>query len=309
MRFLGPIAFFLLLLLATDPAGAQQLEPRAYSPAPVGANFLGVGYANSSGDVLLDPSLPFNDVSASVNAVTPFYVRTFGLLGRLASVGVVVPYAWGTVEGNVAEVARSARRSGLGDSVLRLGCNFLGGPALSPREFAARKPSTTLGATLTITGPTGEYDSSKLINLGTNRWAFKPEVGLSHPQGRWWLDAYAGVWLFTTNHDFFGGQTREQDPISVVQGHVSYTFRPRLWLALDGTWYGGGATTVDGVVNDDRQENSRVGVTLAIPVPRGHSLKLGYAKGATTRVGTKLDTISVAWQYFWLDRSAVAGAP
>jgi hypothetical protein len=282
-------------------ARAQQLEPRAYSPAPVGANFFGVAYAHSSGDVVFDPSLPFTDVSANVNSAAPFYVRTFGLFGRSASIGAVLPYAWGHVEGNVGEDFRRAERSGFGDAALRLACNLVGTPALSPREFAARNPGTTLGASLAITAPTGEYDGSKLINIGTNRWAFKPELGFSQPLGRWWLDLYAGVWLFTTNHDFYDGQTRTQDPLYVVQGHVGYTFKPRLWLALNGTWYRGGTTTVDGVVNADRQENSRVGVTLAVPLTQAHSLKLGYAKGTSTRVGSRLDTISVAWQILWLD--------
>jgi hypothetical protein len=199
---------------------------------------------------------------------------------------------------------RSVRR-GARDS----GTRVFGSPATSwgssgplPRRFRREKPGTIFGASLTIIGPTGEYDPSKLINIGTNRWAFKPELGFAQPLGRWWIDAYAGAWFFTTNHDFFGGQTREQDPLTVVQAHVSYTFRPRLWLGLDGTWYAGGSTTINGVGNADRQENSRVGLTLAVPVSKAHSLKFGYARGTTTRVGSKLDTISVAWQFLWFDR-------
>jgi hypothetical protein len=306
------LAFRALLLLgvvAAAPASAQQLEPRSYSPAPVGANFFGLAYTNSSGDVVFDPSLPFTDVSANVNAVAPFYVRSFGMFGRSASFGAVLPFAWGSVEGNVGETFRQATRSGLADTTLRVACNIVGSPALSPREFAASKPVTVFGASLTVTAPTGQYDGSKLINIGTNRWAFKPELGLAQPLGKWWLDLYAGVWFFTTNHDFYGGQTRAQDPLVVVQGHVSYSFRPRLWLALDGTWYRGGATTVEGVANADRQENSRVGLTLAVPATQRHSLKFGYAKGTTTRVGSKLDTISVAWQFLWFDRPAASGAP
>ena len=304
----GPRTLLLLAVAAAAPAWAQQLEPRAYSPAPVGANFFGVAYTNSSGDVVFDPSLPFSDVSANVNAVAPFYARTFGLFGRSASIGAVLPYAWGSVEGNVGETFRRVTRSGLGDAALRFACNLVGGPALSPRHSAARKPGTTLGASLTITGPTGQYDASKLINIGTNRWAFKPELGFAQPLGRWCLDLYAGAWFFSTNHSFYGEQTRAQDPLIVVQGHVSYTFRPRLWLALDGTWYRGGETTVNDVANADRQENSRVGLTLAVPVSEDHGLKFGYARGTTTRVGSKLDTISVAWQFLWFDRPA-APAP
>jgi len=299
-------ALLFFAVAAATPAVAQQLEPRAYSPSPVGVNFFGIAYTNSSGDVVFDPSLPFTDVNANVNAAAPFYGHTFGMFGRTASIGAVLPYAWGTVDGNVGETFRQAKRSGFGDFGMRLGCNLYGNPAMSPREFAATKPRTTLGVSLTVTAPTGEYDGTKLINIGTNRWAFKPELGLAQPLGRWWFDLYAGVWFFTTNHDFFGGGTREQDPLAVVQGHVSYTFKPRLWLALDATWYGGGRTTLNGVLNADRQENSRVGLTLAIPLPKNHGFKFGYAKGTTTRIGSKLDTISIAWQYLWFDRSSTA---
>ena len=302
MSSAGSRSLLLLAMAAAAPAWAQQLEPRAYSPAPVGANFFGVGYANSSGDVVFDPSLPFSDVKANINAVVPFYGRTFGMFGRMASFGIVQPYAWGTVEGNVGEEFRQARRSGFGDTTVRLACNIVGTPALSPRDFAAKKQGTILGTSLVVVAPTGEYDPSKLINIGTNRWAFKPELGFAQPLGRWWLDVYAGAWFFTTNHDFYGGQTRAQDPLLVVQGHVSYTFKPQLWLALNATWYGGGQTTLNGVANADRQENSRVGLTLAVPVSKAHALKFGYARGTTARVGSKLDTISVAWQFLWFDR-------
>jgi hypothetical protein len=175
--------------------------------------------------------------------------------------------------------------------------------------FAATKPRTTLGASLTIVGPTGEYDSTKLVNIGTNRWAFKPELGFSHPVGKFWLDLYAGAWLFTTNEAFYGGTTREQDPLAVVQAHVSYEFRRGLWLAVAGTWYEGGNTTVGGVANADRQENTRVGLTLAVPLPGRQGIKAGYAKGTSTRVGSRLDTASVAWQVLWYDRPAAPAPP
>jgi hypothetical protein len=298
----GPTLLLVLAVGAALPARAQQLEPRAYSPAPVGANFFGAAYANSQGDVVFDPSLPFKNVSANVNTAGLFYSGTLGLWGRGASLGASLPYSWGVIQGDVGETFNRITRSGLGDAGIRFACNIVGGPALSPKEFAARKPTTTFGASLTVTAPTGQYDGAKLINIGTNRWAFKPELGVSQPLGKLWLEFYAGVWFFTTNHDFFGGQTRQQDPMAAVQAHLSYTFIPRLWLALDGTWYGGGETTVDGVAGADRQNNSRVGLTLAVPVSKAHALKFGYARGATTRIGAKLDTISVAWQFLWFNR-------
>lgn len=287
---------------ASSLALAQELEPRAYAPNPKGASFLLLAYGHSAGDVVFDSSLPVSDTRAAVSSTALLYGRTFGLAGRSASLGLGVPYVWGTVEGEVAEEFRRIRRSGLADTRLRFSMNLVGGPAMKPAEFAQRRPRTTLGTSLLVHAPTGQYDPAKLINLGTNRWSFKPEVGVSHPRGRLYLEFYAGVWLFTDNDDFFGGQHRRQDPIAALQAHVSYSFRPRLWVAADATFYRGGGTMVAGVPKDDLQENSRLGLTAAFPVGRRHSVKLSWGSGFTTRFGGDFQTLGIAWQVLWLGR-------
>jgi hypothetical protein len=278
---------------------AQELEPRAYAPNPTGANFLLAAYGYSSGDVLFDPAAPVTDVTAHVSASSLAYGRTFGLLGRAASVTLVTTYVLGRLEGNVGEEQRRVDRSGLADLRFRLACNLVGGPALTPAEFAKRPRGTTLGASLIVVAPVGQYDPAKLINIGTNRWAFKPELGLSRPAGRWVGELYGGVWLFTDNDRFFGSSLRQQSPLATFQTHVSYTFRPRLWLAADATFYAGGRTTVNGAVSGDLQSNSRGGLTLAVPVKRRSSLKASWAKGITTSVGGDFDALSVAYQFLW----------
>jgi hypothetical protein len=291
---LAALAFF-----AIGEVGAQELEPRAYSPNPTGANFVLLVYGHTSGGVVFDPSVPFENVDARINTTALFYGRTFGLFGRSASAAIQLPYVWGTVVGDVFEERRSVYRSGLGDLRLRLTTNLLGGPALSPREFAKRKPATTLGASLLVTTPTGQYDPTKLINVGTNRWAFKPELGLSHPAGRFFLELYAGAWLFTENPDFFGGSQRSQSPLFALQSHVTYSFRPRVWLAGDATFYTGGQTTVDGVQKADLQRNTRLGLTLALPVTRRSGLKVSWARGVVTRIGGDFTTLAAGYQFLW----------
>jgi hypothetical protein len=291
-----------VVLLAAAAAGeAQELEPRAYSPSPVGLNFALLAYGHSTGDVLFDQALPLSDVEARLNAGVIGYASTFAAFNRLASASLGLPYVWGDVEGNVGENRRAVSRSGTGDARFRLAINLIGDPAMTPTEFAKRKPRTTLSASLVIVAPTGEYTAEKLVNIGTNRWAFKPELGLSQPLGRWYLDAYAGVWFFTDNEAFFGGVRREQEPLTSFQVHVSYNIRPRLWLAVDGTYYTGGRTTVDGVQNSDRQENTRAGLTLSVPIGKSQSLKFSWSDGASTRFGGDFTTYGVAWQWAWFD--------
>jgi hypothetical protein len=289
-----------VLTMIAWPVFAQQLEPRAYSPAPTGLNFVGVGTLYSTGGVVTDPSLPIANVDAEVTNIIPYYARTFGLLGRLANASVAVPYGWATVEGEVFDASRSVDRAGILDPQLRFAVNLLGAPALTPKEFRQRKAGATLGASLTAIAPLGEYDGSKLINLGTNRWAVKPELGFSQPLGKWTFELAAGVWLFQTNDDFFGGQVREQDPLASYQAHVVYNFRPNIWASINYTYYAGGSTTVDGQAMNDRQGNSRGGLTFSMPVTQAQSLKFAWANGVSTRVGSSFQTVGVTWQWLWL---------
>ena len=293
----------LLSLFAFVPAAsAQELDPRAYTPVPVGGNLIISAFTYQSGEVLLDPSLPITDLNAKLGIATVGYARTFSFLGRYANVGFGLPWANLEAEGNVFEERRQATRTGLGDARVKLSVNLVGAPALGPAEFARAKPKTVLGASLTVSAPTGEYFPDKMINLGANRWAFKPEIGVSHPIGRWLLDAYVGVWLYTENNDFYGGNKRTQDPLGTVQFHVSYTVRPSLWIAADATFYSGGRSYVEDLAKQDFQSNSRVGLTASYPVARGHSLKLSFATGATTRTGQDFNTVGLAYQYIWLDK-------
>jgi hypothetical protein len=297
-----------VLLLAAVVSGAlvpraraQELEPRSYSASPVGVNFVGATYGYSSGAIVSDPSLPISDIKAYMNGVGLGWGRTFGVVGRQALVTVALPYAFGDVSGTVFEQGRSVTRSGLADCRARLSVNLYGNPARTPQEFARRVRSPfILGTSLAVAAPTGQYDGSKLINLGTNRWAFKPEIGVSVPWRKFDLEAYGGAWFFTENPDFFpGGQTRRQDPLSSFQAHVSYTFRPSLWLAADGTWYGGGAASVAGGPKSERLSNSRLGVTLSLPLAPRQSAKLGFNRGALVRAGSNFTTISAGWQLLW----------
>jgi len=294
-------------LAAAGTASAQELEPRAYSPSPLGTNFFGIVLGNSQGGVLFDPAVPITDADASINTASLAYGRTFGLWGRQGLVTVAVPYAWGDVEGFVAEEARRVTRSGLADARVKASLNLLGSPALDRKAFAAASRGTILGLSLTVQAPVGEYDNTKLINLGTNRWSFKPEVGVSVPVGRWFLDAYAGAWFFTDNDEFYPGEvTRRQDPVTTFQLHAGYTFRSRSWVAFDATWYGGGASTSDDGPPSERLSNSRIGATLAIPITARQSLKIGASTGASARVGSDFDSVAVAWQMLWFDS---AGQP
>jgi len=280
-------------------ANAQEMEPRAYVPAPIGVNFAQLAFVHTSGGIAVDPSLPLDNVEARLNAATLGYLRTFSMFGHAASVGGGLPYVWGNVEGDVFEARRSVPRSGIGDVRARLAVNLFGGPALDRKQFASRKPAPALGASLSVVAPTGEYDPSHLINIGSNRWAVKPEIGYYQPLGAWSFELAGGVWFFQDNDDFFGGKHREQEPMQSAQAHLSYTFRRNLWAAADLTYYWGGQTTVNGQQHADLQRSTRAGLTLSVPIASNYSIKMVWSNGVTTRIGADFTTYGITLQRAW----------
>jgi len=301
VKFSRLIQLFLIAALASNAAG-QEMEPRAYSPAPSGTQFVLLTYGHQSGDVLLDSSLPLKDVNIKLNAASFGYGRTFNFVGRQANVAVLVPYIWGTAQGTIFEDQIKVRRSGGGDLRVRFSTLLKGGEALGPKEFAQRKPATIIGASVSIIVPTGQYDAARLVNPGSNRWAFKPEMGISKPNGRWTFEVMGGAWLFTTNKSFLGSSRRAQKPMASFQGSVIYTLRPRMWVSGNATFYRGGSTVLNETANEDRQRNARIGATFSFPLNQQQSFKVAWAKGVTTRIGGNLNTIVIGWQYAWFKK-------
>ena len=290
------------LFFGAGGAFAQDMEPRAFSASPIDTNFLIANYTRVTGGVSVDASLPITGVKGTINSGFLGYDRTFDLFGQTASAAILLPYFQADFTGQVQEQGREVTRSGLGDLKLRLTENLIGNPAMTAEEFAQREPTTTLGVSLVIAAPTGDYNSAHLINISANRWAFKPEIGVAQPIGDFFADAAAGVWLFTDNNDFFHGHVRSEDPLYVFQTHGGYNFQPGLWLAADFTYYTGGETSINGITNDDTQAVARFGVTLSIPLGEGFATKLAYSDWLIGHNGGHFDTFGVTLQYRWIDR-------
>jgi hypothetical protein len=297
------LAILAILALLAGAATAQELEPRAYAPLPTGTNFFVVSGSRASGSVLFDPSVPVQDVHSTSGALAIGLGRSFKLFGRQALLLGALPFARSTASGMVFDSPHSVTRIGLADARVKLSMILFGADALPPREFVQKRRRPTFGVSVTVAAPTGEYVPAHLINLGTNRWGFKPEAGLSFPRKKWTFEAYGGVWLFTHNAAFYPGDSlRTQAPIGSAQGHIGYSFRPDLWVAFDATWYAGGRTDVNGAKKADFQKNSRAGLTFALPVAKRQALKFAYNTGATTTIGGDFDMASITYQFVWFDK-------
>jgi len=286
---------------------AQDLTPRAYVITPVRSNAVTASYVFNDGELLLG-TVPITDATGRLNVPALSLYHSFGFFGRSANVVATLAYGVGTFKGTLVDTQIEAYRSGLLDSVYRFSVNLLGGPAMEMSEIRKWRQKHLLGASLKIVAPTGQYDPTKLINLGGNRWAFKPELGYSGRYGNFILDGYAAVWFFTRNPEYFernqyfpGTRSQTQEPVFALETHLSYDVRPRFWVSLDGNFWRGGRTSLNGVQNPATlQQNSRIGVTASLPLTRRQALKVGYAAGAYVRFGGDYKIASIAWQYSWL---------
>jgi len=288
-------------LAALPGAGeAQELEARAYANTPVGVNFIALAYAYSAGNVFFDSSLPIEDADGRTNIVAARYVRSIGLFGKPGKVKALAPFASGHWDGFVDNEFRTRDATGFADA--RIGFDLLvsGAPPLKPAEFATFRQRTIVGLSFDVVVPTGDYDPSKLINLGSNRWAFNPEIAVSQALGdKWTLEAAGSAWFYTDNTNFNDGLTLEQDELYVVKLSAIRSVRPGFWWAL-GVGYGeGGTTRVDGVVRNTLQRNWRFGAFLAYALAPNQGVSVSLLSGVTQRVGADFDSVAVGYQYSW----------
>ncbi|HEY7236726.1 MAG TPA: transporter [Gemmatimonadaceae bacterium] len=288
-----------LITGALTGAEAQEMEPRAYSNSPVGFNFFLAGYTYSLGGLSVDPSLSVQDAQLRIHSGVFAYVRALNLWGKSGKVDVVLPLLELSGTGTVAGQTAERKISGFGDPRLRLSINLYGAPALSMKEFAGYKKELVIGASLQASLPLGQYDSSKAINLGTNRWWIRADVGLSKALRKFTLDVTTSAALYRRNDDYLGGKTLEQSPIYAAQANLSYDFGGDVWAALGTTYYRGGRTMLNGDVNSSPLGNSRVGAELVLPLNRYQSIKLTHSRGVYTRTGTAFSVFGIAWQYRW----------
>ena len=197
--------------------------------------------------MLLDKTLPVDDLDGSTYSLIPSYTRFINFFGTTGRVTAAVPYATGDWEFQLREdsVPASTSRTGFGDGLVSMLVFLVGAPSMTPAQFRDYRRKTVVGFNLRVSVPIGQYDADKLINLGSNRWQVVPALGLSHRMGKFTAEAYAGMWLFTKNTALLGDNVLSQDPLFAFQLHLAYTLKPRLWLALGARRTAGGKTTLN----------------------------------------------------------------
>jgi hypothetical protein len=278
---------------------AQELEARSYSVVPKGMHAAALSYTYTKGNIITDFASPIQDLKVNTSTINLGYVQTFGVFSKLARIQVAMPYSFLAGSARVNGGDTSATRNGFLDAKIKFGMNLLGSPVLSPKEFRLFQEHTVLGASIVLSVPLGQYYNEKLINLGTNRWGFKPEIGFSHRGGRLYYELYTGVWFFTANNEYLKNNTLDQKPLITIQAHIDYVFKNAMWLAVNAGLARGGETAINNDEQDNQQRNWRVGATYSLPLNKHQSIKAMVNTGVATRAGQNYTAVTLVYQYIW----------
>ncbi len=294
------VGLALIALSVAPDAPAQDIEPRRWTPLPVGLNVIGAGLSYGQGDIAFDPALQIEDATIEVKSAVVSYLHAFGLFGNSARVDVLLPYSDARWEGVLNGQAASTERSGFGDPRVRLSVNFLGAPALSGKEYqawrASQRVSTVAGVALAVRLPLGEYKRDRLLNLGGNRFVFRPQIGVVHTRGHWSYELTGSVLLYTDNDEFAATSTREQAPVFALQNHVVYASPKGWWWSAGAAYDWGGKSTIDGVDKDDRRAEVLFGLSAGFSINRRYSVKIAYVgRRSREEIGGDSDNVAVAW--------------
>ena len=299
-NFIIKICLFKCLLCFINFSFGQDIEPRRWNPLPLKTNVLAIGYAHTSGDIIFDPLLQAEDVTVKVNSVVLSYIHPFKIGDKFARFDVVLPYSNATWEGLLNGIPSRVKRDGFADPRLRLSMNLTGAPAGTAKELQdynmANPVHTTLGVSLAVTLPLGQYFEEKLINLGQNQFVFSPQIGLVHNWKTWSYELTGSVSFFSKNPNFSNGQNKRLDPVFAVQTHLIKTFKPRYWASVSLAYGLGGQSVVNRQPNNDERGDVQYGLAFGFPIIKKQGIKVFYVHSETVKdVGSNLNIIGLGW--------------
>jgi hypothetical protein len=279
---IGALVGCILTLWSMQPATAQELEPQRWRHLPIDTNFYVAGFLRTDADIYTDPPSRLDDVTMNLDTWLLGYTRTFELFGKTAQVQLVQPWQTGSWAGTIDGIPAAVDRKGLGDTQVRFAIQLFGAPPLEPEAYATyravTKVDTTVGVGLGVQLPTGRYDEDKLINLGANRFAFRPEIGIVHNRGPWSFEASGNISFYTDNNSYFNDSEIETKPLYFAQANVLYRIRPDLWVAAGGGYAAGSANTINGIDNNDPRENILWGAGIGYSFTPWMGVKFQYIR-------------------------------
>ncbi len=297
-------SLLLCIILLSVATKAQDVEPRRWTNIPLGVKAATIGYGYTFGEVLFDPLLEVEEATVHAHTFIGSYVQPFKIGKKFARLDVLVPFSTARWEGLLRGSPASVERTGLADPRIRLSYHILGPPPLSPKELQeylmAHPVNTTVGVSLGINVPVGQYDEDKLINLGLNQFAFRPQIGVAHNWGLWTVELDASVFVYTKNNSFFNDGTRRQDPLYAAQAHLIKRFKKGLWTSISTSYGQGGTSRVNRLSKDDERANWLNAASFGLNVSRTQSAKITYLYSKTLKdIGSNAHSIILAYSLFF----------
>ncbi len=294
------VVFAMTVVLAlcwSSASHAQDTEPRRWAQMPTGVNFVGIGYGYTDGGISFDPLLRIEDATFEMQTVALSYIRSMAFMGKSARVDFNLPYSAGRWEGLLDGEFVHIRRRGPGDARARFSVLLYGAPAQTPQEFASsEKSNTVIGAAIAVSMPTGDYNSERLINLGSNRWTIRPQLGVTHSRGKWTGELTGSVFFYSDNNHFWRDTQLETDPLFAAQAHLIYTFRPGLWTSISTAYGWGGEATVNGDAKNNPSGNWLTALSLGLPINRRQGFKIAWVRGRTQKpTGADINSFVVSY--------------
>ncbi|PII15825.1 hypothetical protein CR920_08445 [Stenotrophomonas indicatrix] len=274
-----------LWLFSSFHAQAQDDGARGYQLAPVGTHQLTLQYISTHGNRSLDDSVVIPGADIDVNVGVLQYTQTFSAGPRSLAVFGVLPFGQVKASVDLPSQVFTTKSSGLGDAQAGVVLGLVGAPALGLKEYVSYKPGFSLGLLGKVFVPTGEYTSSRAVNLGTNRYAYQIGLPISYAIGNSYLDPnlttfdlLPTVTFYGSNDDPFGANKTAQDEIYGIEGHVTRGLTKGWWISGDLLYRYGGETETDGISDNKTQRSLAVGATTGIAVSASSTLKLTYGK-------------------------------
>ena len=299
----------ILAMPAFLPAPAlAQLPARFYLKSLSGGSAVPLIVESISGNT--NPFDPAHNVTVGANFDATMslagYALAFPLLDRAALAAIIVPM--GRISGEVTVAGKSVNQSakGFGDPMLEFDINLIGPPAQKNIPDVLRyEPGFSLDLLADLALPIGEYDSSQSLNIGQNRWYGRVAMPVIWQLGQWvpgrrtTLELLPSVWFFGNNTDY-GGKTLKTDPSFQLDAHLTRDFTEQFWGAIDGTYYKGGTSSVDGV-SGSSSSNLGIGLTLGYQINDNLNLTFGYKSTVDDSApdDLKMDVFMVSLVYGW----------
>jgi hypothetical protein len=284
-----------IMLSSSGPVFAIDDGPRAYWKGRAGTNGVSFQYLNlnmeASDAQQFDPgSFIYPNSKTEANIFIVNYARHMTLFNRPSSLGFAV--AGGDVNVNVNSnvipgvapgSAFSQSASGYADPTIALDVNLFGTPPLkSGVDLLNYEPSWTVDTAVLLALPVGKYDSSKIVNMGQNRWFGRLAFPVKYHFGvfdRGHMSSFEftpSVWLFAENDDFVG-QKLENDPLWQLEAHLTHDFTTSFWGSLDLLHRSGFQSTINGSDLGSELDIGDLGFTLNFQATDNWAIRTGYS--------------------------------